>query len=216
MSRVRCQVFVKLSSIALTTAGLNRYFGDDWHVEGIHNEHIVAVGVYYFDATNVSDSQLSFQVPVELPRWADFDAVGVKAVFGVGPDERAPVQFLGTVAAKSDRCIAYHNCLRQSASSFHLADPSRGGVRRSLTFLLVDPSVRIASTADVPPQQPQWLEREMISSVGGLQCLPEVLVREVMAYVGGITPAEARGHRATLKAERESSARKLARPPRVN
>ncbi len=198
--RVRCQVIVKLSNIVLTPEQ-PEYKGGDWHVEGILNEHIVASGVYYYDATNISESLLHFRQPVLVDDCYEFDAGRARAVFGPGRG-LGRVHLLGAVVAQSDRCIAFPNVFRHRVAPFHLLDPSRGGALRSLVFLLVDPAFRIPSTADVPPQQPQWVEREMLSSVPGLQCLPEVLVREVLAYVGGITPEQARAHSQMLQLER--------------
>ena len=37
-----------------------------------------------------------------------------------------------------------------------LADPTRPGHHKVLTFFLVDPTVSILSTAQVPPQQKSW------------------------------------------------------------
>ena len=206
-----CQVIVKLPNIVLTPDE-PEYYGCDWLVEGIHNEHIIAVGVYYYDASNVSEAQLHFRQEVCVSGLTAWDRESVRAIFGLR-EGLALNQLLGTVATKSDRCIVFPNVLRHRLSPFHLLDPSRGGVLRSLVFLLVDPSVRIASTANVPPQQRAWVEREVLSSVRGLQCLPEVLVREVMDYVGGITPAQARAHRETLARVHESMSRKWSRTP---
>ena len=180
-------------------------------MEGVLNEHIVAVGVYYYDAINVSESRLRFRQKVDADGLIKWDDKGVRAVCGLVLGQgRALNQLLGTVVTKSDRCIAFPNALWKRVTPFRLVDPKRGGVLRSLAFLLVDPSVRIASTADVPPQQREWLEREMLSPVGALRCLPEVLVREVMAYVGGVTPQQARKHRERLVAERRAIVRELS------
>ncbi len=200
--RVRSQVIVKLSNIVLTP-DRPEYVDCEWRVEGVHNEHIVAVGVYYYEATNITEALIRFRQAIEEP-FADMsDDEAVRANLSVyGLEEGCDLnQLLGTVATKSDRCVAFPNAFHHRMARFRLLDPSRGGVLRSLVFFLVDPSVRIASTADVPPQQPRWVEREMISSVPGLQCLPEVLVREVMDYVGGTTPEQAHTDRGALRCD---------------
>ena len=205
-----CQVIVKLSNIVLSPEHPKYKGGREGHVEGILNEHIVAVGVYYYDATNISESLLHFRQTVDGGAYSQWDPVSFRAIFGLR-EGRVLNQFLGAVQTKSDRCIVFPNALRRRVAPFHLLDPSRGGALRSLVFLLVDPAVRIPSTADVPPQQRAWLEREMLSSEGALRCLPEVLVREVMAYVGdGITPQEARTHREKLVGERRAIGRELS------
>ena len=211
--RVRCQVIVKLSNIVLTP-DQPEYKGGEWHVEGVRNEHIVAVGVYYYGATNISESLLHFRQAVEKPLFdVSDDEAMLEFTSMYGLEERGCElnQLLGTVVAKSDRCVVFPNILHHRVSPFRLRDPSRSGVLRSLVFFLVDPIIRIASTADVPPQQLRWLEREMLSSVPGLQCLPEVLVREVMSYIGGVTPAQARTHRKTLQDEHRSMVSTLFR-----
>ena len=218
---MRCQVIVKLSNIVLTPEQRKfrvgewrvEYWGGEWRVEGGLNEHIVAVGVYYSDATNISEPELRFRSSVKEPIYDGSDDEAARAnitrsVFGLEGGHKL-VQSLGIVETKSDRCIAFPNFFHHCGTPVGLLDRSRSGVLRSLVFFLVDPSVRIASTADVPPQQPRWLEREMISSVPGLQCLPEVLVREVMAYVGGITPQQACTHRKALQTEHITIVRTL-------
>jgi len=49
----RLQVIAKLANIVITPEKPD-YNGGVWHVEGMENEHIVASGIYYHDATNVS------------------------------------------------------------------------------------------------------------------------------------------------------------------
>ena len=41
-------------------------------------------------------------------------------------------------------------------SGFKLADPTKPGYRRFLALWLVDPNLRIISTANVPPQRQDW------------------------------------------------------------
>jgi hypothetical protein len=45
-----------------------------------------------------------------------------------------------------------------------LEDPSKPGHRKLLALFLVDPNIRIVSTANVPPQQRDWWSEELKSS----------------------------------------------------
>ena len=148
----RLQVIVKLATIHLTP-GKPAYPGGSWHVEGMMNERIVSTGIYYWDSENITDSRLSFRAAVGEPEYEQDDRKGVHEVYGVG-DEDAMNQVLGSAEARAGRALAFPNILQHYVDPFRLADPSRPGHRKILAFFLVDPSVTIVSTSDVPPQQP--------------------------------------------------------------
>jgi len=148
----RLQVIVKLATIHLTPDKPG-YPGGSWHVEGMMNERIVSTGIYYWDSENITDSLLSFRVAVGEPEYEQHDRKGVREVYGVG-DEDAMNQVLGSAETRAGRALAFPNILQHRVDPFHLADPSRPGHRKILAFFLVDPSVTIVSTSDVPPQQP--------------------------------------------------------------
>lgn len=74
-------------------------------------------------------------------------------IYGVG-DEDALNQVLGSAETRAGRVLAFPNVLQHCVDPFRLADSSRPGHRKILVFFLVDPSVTIVSTSDVPPQQP--------------------------------------------------------------
>jgi hypothetical protein len=148
----RLQVIVKLATIHLTP-DKPAYPGGTWHVEGMMNERIVSTCIYYWDSENVTDSRLSFRVAVGEPEYEQDDRKGVREVYGVG-DEDAMNQVLGSAETRAGRVLAFPNILQHYVDPFRLADPSRPGHRKILVFFLVDPSVTIVSTSDVPPQQP--------------------------------------------------------------
>jgi hypothetical protein len=56
-------------------------------------------------------------------------------------------------------------CLNPQVQPFKLADPTKRGVRKILVFFLVDPGVRVLSTARVPPQQLAWMARHLAQKV---------------------------------------------------
>ncbi|MFJ6615609.1 DUF4246 domain-containing protein [Streptomyces sp. NPDC091289] len=155
---LRCrslQVIVKLATLHLTPDKAE-YHGGSWHVEGMLNERIVSTGIYYWDSENITESRLSFRAALDDPRYEQNDDNGVREVYGL-EDEDALNQTLGSASTPSGRCLAFPNILQHRVSPFRLADPTRPGHRKILAFFLVDPSKKIVSTSDVPPQQP-WSE----------------------------------------------------------
>jgi hypothetical protein len=148
----RLQVIVKLATIHLTP-DKPEYPGGSWHVEGMLNERIVSTGIYYWDSENITESRLSFRAALDDPHYEQNDDTGVREVYGL-EDEDALNQTLGSASTPAGRCLAFPNILQHRVGSFRLTDPTRPGHRKILAFFLVDPSEKIVSTSDVPPQQP--------------------------------------------------------------
>ncbi|MFJ5136488.1 DUF4246 domain-containing protein [Streptomyces sp. NPDC088707] len=146
------QVIVKLATIHLTPEK-PEYAGGSWHVEGMMNERIVSTGIYYWDSENITESRLGFRAALDDPEYEQNDDNGMRDVYGL-EDEDALNQVLGSASTPAGRCLAFPNVLQHRVGSFRLADPTRAGHRKILAFFLVDPSERIVSTSDVPPQQP--------------------------------------------------------------
>ncbi|MFC8228555.1 DUF4246 domain-containing protein [Streptomyces sp. NPDC057287] len=151
----RLQVIVKLATIHLTPDQPD-YAGGSWHVEGMLNERIVSTGIYYWDSENITESRLSFRAALDDPHYEQNDDNGLREVYGL-EDEDALNQPLGSASTPPGRCLAFPNILQHRVGSFRLTDPTRPGHRKILAFFLVDPSERIVSTSDVPPQQP-WAD----------------------------------------------------------
>ncbi|WP_084477695.1 DUF4246 domain-containing protein [Nocardia jejuensis] len=146
------QVIVKLATIHLTPAK-PEYAGGAWHVEGMMNERIVSTGIYYWDSENIGESRLSFRAAIDDPEYEQSDHAGVRDIYGL--DDEDPLnQELGSVQTRAGRCVAFPNILQHRVAPFGLIDRDRPGHRKILAFFLVDPSVRIISTSDIPPQQP--------------------------------------------------------------
>nr|WP_103760090.1 DUF4246 family protein [Streptomyces sp. SM10] len=94
------------------------------------------------------------QGPTEAQvRYEQNDDNGVREVYGL-EDEDALNQTLGSASTPAGRCLAFPNILQHRVGPIRLTDATRPGHRKILAFFLVDPSERIASTSDVPPQQP--------------------------------------------------------------
>jgi hypothetical protein len=173
------QVIVKLSSIELTPEKPD-YAGGSWHLEGMLNEGIVATSIYYYDIDNVTESRIRFSQEADLDPYdlqyeqSDHDPLCI--TFGTESmcDEPA-VQEIGSIATRHGRIIAFPNTMRHKVEPFGLADRTKPGHRRYLVLWLVDPHMRIMSTADVPPQQLSWAEGTRMdeASKGSLMTLEE-------------------------------------------
>ena len=66
------------------------------------------------------------------------------------------MQEVGSVVCKEGRLLTFPNILQHQVQPFKLADPTKPGHRKILALFLVDPGIRIISTANVPPQQRHW------------------------------------------------------------
>lgn len=67
-------------------------------------------------------------------------------------------QQLGDFETREGRTIVFPNVYQHAVDSFKLADPSRPGKRTIVAFFLCDPTYRIYSTSDIPPQREDWLK----------------------------------------------------------
>lgn len=76
-----------------------------------------------------------------------------------GDNPNGITQELGNVVCREDRLLTFPNVLQHRVSPFTLADRSRPGHRKILALFLIDPHLRIISSANVPPQQEEWSRR---------------------------------------------------------
>lgn len=154
------------------------------------NERICATTLYYVDSENITTSSLSFRMQTD-------DYVDEK--YSVGQDgfhwleqvhgtelkaggDIPCIQNYGSVETPQGRLLAFPNVFQHSVSSFRLIDPGKPGHRRFIALWLVDPHVRIISTANVPPQQQDWwveslLGRTAESRQAALSKLPVEVVQ---------------------------------------
>lgn len=106
-------------------------------------------------------------------------------VFGIasGSMRQEPaIQQLGSLNCKDNRMIAFPNTLQHRVQPFKLLDPTRSGHRRFLVLWLVDPHYRIASTANVPPQQQHWVAPETVEKVLDQQDMANELKDMIREY----------------------------------
>eukprot|EP01080_Neovahlkampfia_damariscottae_P002142 gene2142-2008_t len=164
----KLQVIVKLANILLTPEN-PKYKGGVWHVEGMENEDIVATGIYYYDNENISNSELHFRQSINEPYYEQGDDKGVELIYDLY-NESPLVQEIGHVGSITGRCIAFPNIYQHRVSPFELEDATKKGHRKILVFFLVNPNNTIISTANVPPQQKDWLKKYFID----LRCFGNV------------------------------------------
>ncbi|KAF9040864.1 hypothetical protein BJ165DRAFT_1613435 [Panaeolus papilionaceus] len=180
------QVIVKLANIELSPEK-PEYGGGSWHLEGQLNEHICATSIYYYSNENITPSTLSFRQQVdtstagEVEYQQDFHD-WLPLVYGVSQGG-AGVQVLGGVATPQNRLLMFPNVLQHQVQPFKLADPTKKGHRKILALFLVDPTIKIISTANVPRQRVDWWKDETYSVPSGLDKLPVELKEEVFRGV---------------------------------
>ncbi|KAG9028508.1 hypothetical protein FS837_003855, partial [Tulasnella sp. UAMH 9824] len=202
------QVVVRLTSIHLTPEK-PEFPGGGWHVEAMANERIVASSIYYYDCENITDSELSFRVGVNLENSGNDpnDEEGVLLTWGIKPGQPSN-QVVGAVKTSSNRCIAFPNIYQHKVSPFKLVDPTKPGHRKIVALFLVDPENRIPSTSDIPPQQSHWAREAIFDSlVKGNDKMKAPLPVELVDMVADdvdtvMSMAEAKAYRDELVKER--------------
>ena len=76
-------------------------------------------------------------------------------IFGCVNEDGA-VQKIGSVETREGRLLTFPNILQHRVEPFKLADPTKCGHRKIVALFLVDPNIKITSTAHVPCQQQEW------------------------------------------------------------
>lgn len=83
------------------------------------------------------------------------DFVWLGQVFGLENGEPA-IQHLGSIKCSTGRTVIFPSMVQHRYTGFELLDKTKPGYLRVLVFYLVDPNIRIISTANVPPQRLDW------------------------------------------------------------
>lgn len=202
------QIIVKLANIELTPEK-PEYQGGNWHVEGQLNEHICATALYYYSSSNITPSSLAFRQQtgdftrgtIQYRQW-HYD--WLPAIFGCtqgGPT----VQYVGGVDTREGRLLTFPNILQHQVQPFKLVDRTKPGHRKILALFLVDPNIKIVSSANVPCQRKDW----WVEEIGG--GFDTVLPRELGDLVFGAVEdfpmgmEEAKEIRLKLMEERKAS-----------
>lgn len=88
------------------------------------------------------------------------DFIWLKQIFGLENGEPA-VQSSGSIRCPVGRVIIFPSTVQHRMVNYELKDKSKPGSNSCLVFYLVDPNIRIISTANIPPQRLDWtLETE--------------------------------------------------------
>lgn len=190
------QVIVKLANIELTPEK-PEYSGGTWHVEGqlvrvsgsfifhgvqrLQNEHICATALYYYSSTNITSSSLAFRQHTNGLIYGRIDSrqyqhEWLREVFGCNQGE-STFQNVGGVDTREGRLLTFPNILQHQVQPFELVDRTRPGHRKILALFLVDPNIKIISSANVPCQRKDWWREEIGPGFG------EILPREVWDLV---------------------------------
>ncbi len=126
-----------------------------WHVEGMSHEHIIATCVYILDRDDTLEGGA-----LRFKRAYTVEEAG-RLFWNIDQSRPAPVSMMadegtvpvGSVETPAGRLIVFPNSHIHKLSKLSLAAGATSGRRRVIVFWLVDPSVTIPSTREVPPQQ---------------------------------------------------------------
>jgi hypothetical protein len=199
------QVIVKLANIVLTPSQPS-YSGGVWHFEGQVNERIVSTAIYYYSTENTTPSRLAFRKECVfddfLVSYSQNRHEWLTEVFGCSNEGRN-IQEIGSIGTPEGRLLTFPNVLQHRVSPFELADKTRPGHRKILALFLVDPNIRVISTANVPPQQHGFWAQEAAKEEPLVSLPPEMkaaVLRETEEWPIGVL--EAKGLRDELMEER--------------
>lgn len=102
---------------------------------------------------------------------------------------------------QAGRVLVFPNIYQHSLGSFSLKDKTKPGHRKILVFFLVDPTTRIVSTAQVPPQDVSWRDTVLDDKIASE--LPIEVAEPIKRRAGySMTLVKAKEHRLKLMEER--------------
>jgi hypothetical protein len=138
-----CQFIIKAQKIVLNVDdGYNGIHKEgSLHLEGTKYERIMATGIYYFNVENVNKTKLNFNIHIDKPNREYLNFRKNQSV--------ESFYHLNAVETEEDLCIVFPNFLYHKVDELSLLDPSKMGCREILVFWLVDPNIKILSTANV-------------------------------------------------------------------
>ena len=124
------------------------------------NDHICASAFYTVSLDNVNIPVMAFRHIAEIASLSEVqhepnDTAWLKQVFGLDVGDPA-VQESGKILCYEGRMITFPSTIQHRYESIELADKSKPGSAKAFSFFLVDPNIRIISTANVPPQRLDW------------------------------------------------------------
>ena len=121
-------------------------------------------------------------------------------------NKESAIQTLGEVLTRQGRLLAFPNVYQHKVSSFKLKDPSKPGHRKVISLFLVDPHIRVISTANVPPQQQEWWEEQTYEASERMRNLPTEVFQGIFDSVGDCpySLSKAKEYREKLMDERRA------------
>ena len=126
-----------------------------WHVEGMSHEHILATGVTVLDRDDaLLGGQIRFQRPYTREEAGQL-FWNVPQCRKATADEFVDLGVIpiGSLDTPRGRQFVFPNAHIHKLAKMSVAPGAASARRRVIVFWLVDPDIRIVSTADVPPQQ---------------------------------------------------------------
>ncbi|CAM9506086.1 unnamed protein product, partial [Choristocarpus tenellus] len=207
----RLQVIVKAVNYILAPGQTHEGV---WHVEGTPQEHIIASVLFYY---HVSPALTGDGLAFRRCLTEDEEETLVERFthdFPPNFDYSTSVIQLGTVETPQGRVIAFPNTHQHRLcpiTNNSRKVRSNSAQRKLLCFFIVNPNVRVKSTADVPDQN--W-DHNRVQGVVALQAkarrviggrgLPEDVVRHVLTFAKqGMTLEEAKRVRLNLMKDRK-------------
>lgn len=124
------------------------------------NEHVCAAAFFNYDIDNMEDPLMHFRNNIETATLTEVerepnDFVWLRQVFGLENGDPA-IQCTGPIRCGVGRAVIFPSIVQHKLTSFELKDKTKPGYSRAIVFYLVDPNIRIISTANVPPQRLDW------------------------------------------------------------
>ena len=138
----------------------------------------MSTALYYYSSENITTSTLGFRQICQVDdvhrvsyQQSDHDWLG--DIFGC-ENWSGAVQDVGSVETREGRLITFPNVLQHRVAPFKLADPTKHGHRKIVAMFLVDPNIKITSTAHVPCQQQEWWWERIMPTPGQIPRIPEL------------------------------------------
>jgi len=112
-------------------------------------------------------------------------------------------QYVGARPVQTGLALTFPNIYQHRQSSFTLLDPTKPGRQMLISFFLVDPEVQgVLGTAEVAPQQREWVRRAVDEAVDPR--VPGEVVEQIVDGMEGVMDVcEAEGYARELREVRE-------------
>mmetsp|Transcript_18410 Transcript_18410/g.38041 ORF Transcript_18410/g.38041 Transcript_18410/m.38041 type:complete len:732 (-) Transcript_18410:157-2352(-) len=127
-------------------------------------------------------SESSFNEEDENRHWR-------QVIFGLQEGDPL-VQPRGSCETRPGRILAWPNLYQHRTQPVRLVDPTQPGRRTICCFFLVDPTLRIRSTATVPPQCWEWVSKGIHDALQPLVPI-EAVRNKILDYVKALPPKRA-------------------------